>query len=113
MSTARLREVLNAKDKGPPSADGTLSIAADASEAELTARRNAVDYVATTSNYLEDDAEGLPLSIPGLKKSVGLRPSDLFGKITWKIERFSEVSKRELRSSVFEVGQYKWWAADA
>jgi hypothetical protein len=36
------------------------------------------------------------------------RPNDLFGKFTWKIENISEVSKRELRSSVFDVGGFKW-----
>ena len=38
-----------------------------------------------------------------------MRPSDLYGKFTWKIENFSEISKRELRSNVFEVGEYKWY----
>ncbi len=37
------------------------------------------------------------------------KPSDLYGKYTWKIENFSQISKRELRSSVFEVGGYKWY----
>ena len=63
MSASRLREVLNAghRDKGPPAADGTLSIAVDTSEAaEVTSRRSAVDYVATTSTYLEDDEGALP-----------------------------------------------------
>jgi len=32
----------------------------------------------------------------------------MYGKFTWKIENFSEISKRELRSNVFEVGGYKW-----
>jgi len=39
----------------------------------------------------------------------GPRPSDLYGKFTWKIEKFSEISKRELRSNMFEVGGYKWY----
>eukprot|EP00252_Welwitschia_mirabilis_P006889 TRINITY_DN1781_c0_g1_i1.p1 TRINITY_DN1781_c0_g1~~TRINITY_DN1781_c0_g1_i1.p1 ORF type:complete len:1298 (-),score=334.57 TRINITY_DN1781_c0_g1_i1:264-4157(-) len=39
----------------------------------------------------------------------GPRPSDLYGKFTWKIEKFSEISNRELRSNVFEVGGYKWY----
>jgi hypothetical protein len=34
---------------------------------------------------------------------------DMYGKFTWKIENFSEISKRELRSNVFEVGGYKWY----
>lgn len=37
------------------------------------------------------------------------RPHSLYGKFTWRIENFSEISKRELRSNVFDVGNYKWW----
>jgi hypothetical protein len=40
---------------------------------------------------------------------TGPKPTDLYGKFTWKIENFSEISKRELRSNVFEVGGYKWY----
>jgi hypothetical protein len=40
---------------------------------------------------------------------AGPKLTDLYGKFTWKIENFSEISKRELRSNVFEVGGYKWW----
>ncbi len=36
------------------------------------------------------------------------KPNELFGKFTWKIEQFSEISKRELRSNQFDVGEYKW-----
>ncbi|KAF5186755.1 Math domain-containing protein, partial [Thalictrum thalictroides] len=42
----------------------------------------------------------------------GPRPSDLFGKHTWKIEKFSEISKttkKEIKSEVFVVGGYKWY----
>ncbi|XP_068649662.1 TNF receptor-associated factor homolog 1b-like isoform X2 [Aristolochia californica] len=39
----------------------------------------------------------------------GPKPSDLYGKFTWKIENFSQISKRELRSNAFEVGGYKWY----
>ncbi|KAJ4969447.1 hypothetical protein NE237_016148 [Protea cynaroides] len=39
----------------------------------------------------------------------GLKPSELYGKFTWKIENFSQISKRELRSNAFEVGGYKWY----
>ena len=83
MSNSRPREVLNAvhgmKDKGPPVADGTLSVtttttttatttssstgaaaaATDTSEAaDLSSRRGALDFVATTSTYLEDETDG-------------------------------------------------------
>ena len=47
---------------------------------------------------------------PPASPSTGLQPTDLYGKFTWKIENFSEISKRELRSNVFEVGSYKWCA---
>ncbi|KAK4773239.1 hypothetical protein SAY87_028258 [Trapa incisa] len=39
----------------------------------------------------------------------GPKPSELFGRYTWKIEKFSQITKRELRSSAFEVGGYKWY----
>ncbi|CAM8921261.1 unnamed protein product [Rhodiola kirilowii] len=39
----------------------------------------------------------------------GLRPSDLYGKYTWKIDKFPQINKRELRSNAFEVGGYKWY----
>ncbi|KAL8048113.1 hypothetical protein ABFX02_07G042100 [Erythranthe guttata] len=39
----------------------------------------------------------------------GPKPSDLYGKYTWKIDKFNQVNKRELRSNAFEVGGYKWY----
>ncbi|TKY53687.1 MATH domain-containing protein [Spatholobus suberectus] len=39
----------------------------------------------------------------------GPNPSELYGKYTWKIENFSQITVRELRSSAFEVGSYKWY----
>ncbi len=39
---------------------------------------------------------------------TGPKPHELYGKFTWKIENFSEISKRELRSNIFDVGNYKW-----
>ncbi|CAH8336708.1 unnamed protein product [Eruca vesicaria subsp. sativa] len=39
----------------------------------------------------------------------GIKPSQLFVRHKWKIEKFSEIKKRELRSSVFEAGGYKWY----
>ncbi|KAM4116825.1 hypothetical protein ACJW30_02G078100 [Castanea mollissima] len=38
----------------------------------------------------------------------GPKPSELYGKYTWRIEKFSEINKRELRSNQFEIGGYKW-----
>lgn len=40
---------------------------------------------------------------------TGAKPSELYGKYTWKIEKFSQINKRELRSNAFEVGGYKWY----
>ena len=40
---------------------------------------------------------------------IGPKPSELYGKYTWRIEKFSEINKRELRSNQFEVGGYKWY----
>lgn len=42
------------------------------------------------------------------KPITGPKPDDLYGKFTWRIEGFSEITKRELRSAVFEVGGYRW-----
>ncbi|XP_045803754.1 TNF receptor-associated factor homolog 1b-like isoform X1 [Trifolium pratense] len=39
----------------------------------------------------------------------GPKPSELYGRYTWKIEKFSQITKRELRSNAFEVGNYKWY----
>jgi hypothetical protein len=39
----------------------------------------------------------------------GPKPSELYGKYTWKIEKFRQINKRELRSNSFEVGGYKWY----
>ncbi|XP_022739674.1 MATH domain-containing protein At5g43560-like isoform X2 [Durio zibethinus] len=39
----------------------------------------------------------------------GPKPSELYGKYTWKIEKFSQINKRDLRSNAFEVGGYKWY----
>ncbi|GMH19965.1 hypothetical protein Nepgr_021806 [Nepenthes gracilis] len=39
----------------------------------------------------------------------GPKPPELYGRHTWKIEKFSQINKRELRSNEFEVGGYKWY----
>ncbi|KAK4482447.1 hypothetical protein RD792_009604 [Penstemon davidsonii] len=39
----------------------------------------------------------------------GPKPAELYGKYTWKIDKFSQINKRELRSNAFEVGGYKWY----
>ena len=126
---ARLREALQAggpgsqKEKGPPIADGILTVTPDTPEAvEWRTRRSIIDSAGASSSYLEDESgEARPCRLlrPGKpqKKLVlmgclcaGPKPAELYGKFTWKIENFSEISKRELRSTVFEVGSYKWCA---
>ncbi|KAG5544587.1 hypothetical protein RHGRI_017124 [Rhododendron griersonianum] len=32
---------------------------------------------------------------------------------TWKIDKFSQINKRELRSNAIEVGGYKWYVEPA
>ncbi|KAL3649082.1 hypothetical protein CASFOL_005485 [Castilleja foliolosa] len=39
----------------------------------------------------------------------GLKPSELYGKHTWKIDKFSQTNKREIKSNAFEVGGYKFF----
>ncbi len=39
---------------------------------------------------------------------AGPQPHELYAKYTWKIENFKDVQKRELRSTVFRVGDFKW-----
>ncbi|KAG2427816.1 hypothetical protein HXX76_012139 [Chlamydomonas incerta] len=58
--------------------------------------RSALDVAETSSTFLDDEDDGP-------------KPHELYGKFTWKIENFSEISKRELRSNVFDVGSYKWY----
>ncbi|KAL4643426.1 hypothetical protein ACB092_02G091400 [Castanea dentata] len=39
----------------------------------------------------------------------GPKPSELYGKYTWRVEKFSELKKRDLSSNQFEVGGHKWY----
>eukprot|EP00232_Nephroselmis_pyriformis_P007884 CAMPEP_0182889078 /NCGR_PEP_ID=MMETSP0034_2-20130328/21819_1 /TAXON_ID=156128 /ORGANISM="Nephroselmis pyriformis, Strain CCMP717" /LENGTH=502 /DNA_ID=CAMNT_0025022547 /DNA_START=107 /DNA_END=1612 /DNA_ORIENTATION=+ len=82
----------------PPQTDGILSITPDTPDAaEWRARGGALDPPPSPGTLWAEDETDEP------------KPSDLYGKFTWKIENFSEISKRELRSNVFEVGNYKWY----
>jgi hypothetical protein len=59
-SKSLLRDALSAttsKDKGPPVADGILSITPDTPEV-VEWRRSALDITETTSTYLDDDDDG-------------------------------------------------------
>lgn len=79
-SQARLREALTAggpstKEKGPPVADGVLSVTPDTAEAiEWHSRQSVVDRIAACSSFLDDDdgawaaaaaAAGAPPAVAG------------------------------------------------
>lgn len=67
-----------------------------------------VDFSSLTRRCREISPDDASVPAPPPPRRTGLQPTDLYGKFTWKIENFSEISKRELRSNVFEVGSYKW-----
>lgn len=64
---SRLREALNAggplpasKDKGPPVADGVLSVTPDTPEAvDWKSRQSPIDVVCASSPYLDDHEDGM------------------------------------------------------
>lgn len=77
-SQARLREALTAggpvASKGPPVADGVLSVTPDTAEAvEWRSRTSVVDAIASASSFLDDgdDGEAPPLHCPA--SDAGLR----------------------------------------
>lgn len=94
MGQARLREALNAggpstqKEKGPPVADGILTVTPDTAEAlEWKSRRSAIDSAGTSSSYLEDDEGATPaLFFPGCSHSNNPLPdlgsALIFGRTT-------------------------------
>ncbi|EEC69609.1 hypothetical protein OsI_38981 [Oryza sativa Indica Group] len=61
----------------------------------------------------EQVENGTPSTSPAYSDSddddCGPRPSELYGKFTWRIDNFSQINKRELRSNSFDVGGYKWY----
>ncbi|GJM92962.1 hypothetical protein PR202_ga09471 [Eleusine coracana subsp. coracana] len=89
------------------------------------------DSVASTSGFGEEDRSmsgdslsewrsseqidnGSPSTSPPFwdtdsdEDDPGPRPSDLFGRYTWRIENFSKEKNREMKSEPFEAGGYKW-----
>ena len=58
-------------------------------------------------NLIQNSRETIQKKLEN-SQNTGPKPDDLYDKFTWRIEGFSEVSKRELRSAVFEVGGYRW-----
>eukprot|EP00850_Spirogloea_muscicola_P000645 SM000002S05725 [mRNA] locus=s2:1806044:1813333:- [translate_table: standard] len=87
--------------EGPSSAASKLQHLQDEAAQDWTTRDGVLEpsIPSPSSGYFDsgDDSDGGP------------KPSELYGKFTWKIEKFSEINKRELRSNVFEVGGYKWY----
>ena len=61
------------------------------------ARPTIADAIACSSSYMDD----------AVTKSHD--PHMLYGSFTWKVPNFRDVSKRELKSSAFSVGPYKWY----
>ncbi|XP_038700191.1 TNF receptor-associated factor homolog 1a-like [Tripterygium wilfordii] len=63
--------------------------------------------------YSEQVENGTPSTSPRYwdidEDDAGPKPSELFGRHTWKIEKFSQITKRELHSDVFDAGGYKWY----
>ncbi|CAN6329713.1 unnamed protein product [Urochloa humidicola] len=61
----------------------------------------------------EQVENGTPSTSPAYSDTddddCGPRPSELYGKFTWRIDNFSQINKRELRSNSFDVGGYKWY----
>jgi hypothetical protein len=76
----------------PP--DGVLTQTPDPPDAEWR-NRSVLDTITDGSSFLEE---------PDSRQA----PSQQFGRLTWKIQQFSELGKRELRSSQFDVGEFKW-----
>lgn len=80
MSQARLREALSAggpatgtKDKGPPVADGVLSVTPDTPEAqEWKNRQSPIDIVCASSPYLDDSDDGRLLQVHTSLQSMSL-----------------------------------------
>jgi hypothetical protein len=123
---------------GAPVPDGVLSVTPEAEAGvDLRHRRSPLDYEDAGPWGDEDDggarararratvawgvrhqaADGgradaaRPSAKPPSPSHAGPSPQQLYGRYTWKIDNFSEISKRELRSNVFEVGSYKWCAS--
>lgn len=61
----------------------------------------------------EQVENGTPSTSPAYSDTedddCGPRPPELYGKFTWRIDNFSQINKRELRSNSFDVGGYKWY----
>lgn len=62
---------------------------------------------------IEQVENGTPSTSPAYSDTddddCGPRPTELYGKFTWRIDNFSQINKRELRSNSFDVGGYKWY----
>ncbi|KAF8069364.1 TRAF1A [Scenedesmus sp. PABB004] len=96
MASRALRELAGpvVGAKGPPAADGVLSVTPDPEA--WTAPSPLAELGAGSAFLDEDDAP---------------QPGALFGRFTWRISGFTDSKKnqREIRSSQFAIGDYKWY----
>ncbi|CAN8314089.1 unnamed protein product [Cochlearia groenlandica] len=67
---------------------------------ETVNEESGVEALLKPLSYLNKDED---------EDDCGVKPSELFVRHTWRIEKFSEINKREIRSSCFEAGGYEWY----
>ncbi|GKA91103.1 uncharacterized mitochondrial protein-like protein, partial [Tanacetum coccineum] len=70
------------------------------------------DHARTFSSFLlaKVDKRNLnPLKQIRTIEQLRLKPHQAYGTYTWKINKFSQITKRKLRSNAFEFCGYKWY----
>jgi hypothetical protein len=90
------RSAGDANDKTGKSEAGGSDMHARSSSSQNT-RTSIFDVAASSSSYMDDSV------------TKNHDPHSLYGSFTWKVPNFKDVSKRELKSSSFSVGPYKWY----
>ena len=89
------RHAGDSNEKGKSEAGGSDMHARSSSS--QNARASVFDVAAASSSYMDDSV------------TKNHDPHSLYGSFTWKVPNFKDVSKRELKSSSFSVGPYKWY----
>ncbi|CAD5169718.1 unnamed protein product [Musa acuminata subsp. malaccensis] len=94
--------------------DHGMSLRYSATEGMLSEQRCLSGDSITEWRSREQFENGAPSTSPPYwdtddDDDCGPKPSELYGKHTWKIENFSTINKRELRGDAFEIGGYKWF----
>lgn len=99
-------------DRNSASASGTVPLLTDTSNnggpngnarASSSVHYSVIDAVGSGASGSSFMDEGI------LTSADSADPHSLYGSFTWKVPKFHEVSKRELKSSSFSVGPYKWY----